>query len=148
MKTSHLPFLLPALTRTHARSLNSLECRHSFCIQLDTMMHRMNKVISAAEWDGAGGRNQGEGPREPGLKGARPAGAARVRAQLLLGVKGDPGAGWTDSRKPNKNQSCQIKTSQIGTLTDPFLKLLNTLHTFKSPALVCIMGPSQGPSSV
>lgn len=65
-------------------------------------MHRMNKVISAAEWDGAGGRNQGEGPREPGLKGARPAGAARVRAQLLLGVKGDPGRAGLTRENPTK----------------------------------------------
>lgn len=93
-------------------------------------MHKMNKVISAAEWDVAGGREQGGSlyawaERSSALR----ASAAGVRAQLLLGVKGTP-AGWTDSRNRTK-PIVSNKDIPDWTLTDPFPKLLNTLHTFK-----------------
>lgn len=54
-------------------------------------MHKMNKVISAAEWDVAGGRERG-GSLYAGAEksSALRASAAGVRAQLLSGVKGTP----------------------------------------------------------
>lgn len=95
-------------------------------------MHKMNKVISAAEWDVAGGREQGGPPTHTPRaekSSALRAGVARVRAQLLLGVKGTP-AGWTGSRNLTK-PIVSNKDILDWTLTDPFPKLLNTLHTFK-----------------
>lgn len=103
------------------------------------MMHKMNKVISAAEWDVAGGREQGGSLYAWAEKSsALRASAARVRAQLLLGVKGTP-AGWTDSRNLTK-PIVSNKDIQIGRWQIPFRSCW-THFTHSNFALVCIMCP-------
>lgn len=54
------------------------------------MMHRMNKVISAAEWDGASGRDQG---RVPGSRGWKELGfeGQRCKGQGPAAFRGERG---------------------------------------------------------
>jgi len=75
------------------------------------MMHKMNKVISVAEWDVAGGREQGGSLYAWAEKSsALRASAAGVRAPAAFrGERDSSGLDWR--KKPNKTQSCQIKTS-------------------------------------
>lgn len=108
-------------------------------------MHKMNKVISAAEWDVACGREWGGSLYACAEKSsALRASAAEVRAQLLLGVKGTP-AGWTGARDLTK-PVVSNKDISDWPLTDPFPKLLNMLHS--NFALVCITFHSQTPISL
>lgn len=61
-------------------------------------MHKMNKVISGAEWDVAGGWERGGSLGRPAWKEPRLWGPALQGSgpSCFLGVKGTP-AGWSDS---------------------------------------------------
>lgn len=131
MKTSHLPSFAVVNTCTHASSIHSSVSIVSafnwiqWCTGWIKLSLQLNGMVPVG---GTRGGSLGAGAEK---SSALRASAARVRAQLLLGVKGDPGGlDWLE--KTQQNLSCQIKTSQIWTLTDPFLKFLNTLHTFNA----------------